>query len=216
MSEFFILDTETASLTGGVVEIAWLRVDFNLDILDQHCVRVNPERPIEPGAQAIHGISEADVADCPTLAEVAKLLPPSLALAGHNCGFDERMIKPAVAVHTKLCSLALARRYITGTTNHKLSTLQAELGLPVRESHTALGDVLTVRDLLLHLLPLTGVDLQTLWERENMPKMLQKMPFGAHKGKRLLNVPAPYRAWLLSQADIPKDLRFSLERLHGL
>ena len=36
--------------------------------------RINPTIPITPGAQAIHGISDEDVKDCPTFKQVAKSL----------------------------------------------------------------------------------------------------------------------------------------------
>ena len=36
--------------------------------------RLNPEMPIPPGTAAIHGISDADVADCPTFLLIAEKL----------------------------------------------------------------------------------------------------------------------------------------------
>jgi DNA polymerase III epsilon subunit-like protein len=70
MSVYCILDTETASLYKGVVEVAWLWVDANLNVLDEQCHRVNPECRIEPGARAVHGISDEDVAGCPTIVQI--------------------------------------------------------------------------------------------------------------------------------------------------
>ena len=45
--------------------------------------RINPTIPISPEAQRIHGISNEDVADCPTFKEVAK----SLAIWMSGCDF---------------------------------------------------------------------------------------------------------------------------------
>ena len=49
--------------------------------------RINPTIPITPGAQAIHGISDEDVKDCPTLKQVAKSLAKLMEgcdIAGYN------------------------------------------------------------------------------------------------------------------------------------
>lgn len=210
----YILDTETTGLhNAGVVELAYLIVDENLNVLSEFCSLVNPERPIEEGAFAIHGISDADVAGKPTMQELSLSIEN---LIGHNCAFDLRMVKPHITAARSLCTLALARTYIKGTTNHKLETLQAELGLPSQKSHSALGDVHTTRDLLAHILSLTDLSLETLFQRADLPKIVQKMPFGKHKGKPMLQVPRPYREWLLTEGSPDKDLKHTLETLRNI
>jgi exodeoxyribonuclease X len=219
MNELFILDTETCGLTGGIVELAYLKTDFELNILDEFCVRINPERPISPQATAIHGISDEDVVGCDTMAEVTAKMPwfiEPVVWCGHNAGFDIRMTDPFIRPSKTLCSLALSREFIKGTTNNKLATLQVELGLPVQKSHSALGDVHTTRDLLLHILPIAGVDLRTLLERADRPRLIAKMPHGKYKGITILRVPNDYREWMLAQSDVPRDLRFTLEKMRGL
>lgn len=211
----YILDTETSSLQGGVCEIAWLRVDQDLNVLSEFHSFVNPERPIEDGARAVHGITDADVEFAPVMSEIATNLQGELHIVCHNASFDMRMVKPHIVPKRTLCTLELARTYIKGTTNHKLETLQKELCLPEQKSHSALGDVHTTRDLLAHILPLTGVSLEILFQRQAEPKLLSKMPFGKHKGKPMLQVPRDYRAWLLTQ-EIDKNLKFTLGKLQGL
>lgn len=213
---YHILDTETASLSGGVVEIAWLEVDGELNVLSEHCYRVNPERPIEPGAQAIHGISDAEVADCPKLAEIANRLPEEISIIAHNASFDRRMIEGAINISRALCTLDLARTYIKGTTNCKLETLQRELRLPTQKSHSALGDVHTVRDLLIHIMPLTNTSIETLFDRQDRPRILSTMTVGMHKDKPILQVPRAYREWLLSEPGLEKSLKFTLEKMRNL
>lgn len=210
---YHVLDTETASLTGGVAEIAWLVIDKDLNIHDQQCHRVNPGRPIEPGAQEIHGISDADVAHCPPLSEIAKLLPENITVIGHNCSFDVRMIKGDISVGDSLCTLSLSRQFIKGTLNHKLPTLKQALGLSEQASHTALGDCLTVLDLLKVILPLSGRSLDQLISVANKPKIIHRITFGKHKGQLINTLPPSYRRWFLEQKDIDKDLRYTLEML---
>ena len=216
MNNYLILDTETTGLNGSVCEIAWATLDGDLNIIDQHVALVNPERPIEPGAQAIHGISDADVADKPTLAEVAKLLPENGWLLAHNASFDLRMIASAYVPAASLCTLSLSRKYIKGTTNHKLETLQRELGLPNRKSHSALGDILTVHDLLMHMMPLIGAPLETLFKRASTPKLLHVMPFGMHKGLPFLQVPPDYIDWLSKKDNLDQDLKYTLEKMKNV
>lgn len=213
MENMYIIDTETASLHGGVVELAYLLVDLELNVLKESCVRVNPERPIDPHAQAVHGISDEDVAGCPTLAEVTTEFTEPIIWCGHNAAFDIRMLNPHIRPDVTLCTLALAREYVKDTTNQKLETLKAELNLPEQQSHSALGDVHTTRDLLLHILPIAGVTLTTLIERASVPRLIAKMPFGKYKGITMTRVPRDYRDWLLSQGDIDRNLRFTLEKL---
>jgi exodeoxyribonuclease X len=219
MDELFILDTETCGLTGGVVELAYLRVDFELNILDEFCTLVNPEKPIDPRATQIHGITDADVANCETMAQVTARMPwfiEPVIWCGHNAGFDVRMTDPFIRPSKTLCTLALAREFIKGTSNNKLDTLQVELGLPEQKSHTALGDVHTCRDLLLHILPIAGVNFRTLLERSDKPHLIAKMPHGKYKGITILRVPNDYREWMLAQSDIDKNLRYTLEKMRNL
>lgn len=209
---YTILDTETCSLQGGVVELALLHIDTELNVLGEFHTKVNPERPIEPGAFAVHGISDADVADAPTLAQISELGAVTHAIA-HNLAFDSRMLKGHLKAEASLCTLSLSRQYLKGTANHKLENLKRELGLPDQKSHSALGDVYTTLDLLRHLLPMTGVPLDTLFKRAAQPKLIHRMAFGKHKGLLISQVPADYRTWLLGQENLDKDLRYTLERL---
>lgn len=212
---YHILDTETASLKGGVCEIAWLEVDNDLNIISEHCTLVDPKVPIEEGVMRIHGITNEDVVGKPTLDEVVSCFTGPIQLVGHNCSFDYRMIKSDVQVDIQVCTLKLAREFIKHTTNHKLETLQKELNLPSQDSHSALGDVNTCRDLLLYLREHHGVSLDATVARLGIPKLLHTMPFGKHKGKVIANIAPDYRDWLLGQ-ELDIDLRFTLEKLKGI
>lgn len=208
-----IVDTETTGLVNaGVVELALLHIDSDLNVIGEFHTRVNPERPIEPGAFAVHGISDADVADAPTLAQIPELGLVAMAVA-HNYPFDSRMLKGHLNAEASLCTLSLSRQYLKGTTNHKLETLKKELGFQDQKSHSALGDVYTTLDLLRHLLPMTGVPLETLFKRAAQPKLIHRMTFGKHKGVLISQIPPEYRAWLLGQENLDKDLKYTLEKL---
>jgi DNA polymerase-3 subunit epsilon len=84
-----IFDLETTGMniaSDRIVEISYLKVTPNGK---EECktLRLNPEMPIPPQSTEIHGISDADVADCPTFVEVAKNLAKDIEgcdLAGYN------------------------------------------------------------------------------------------------------------------------------------
>lgn len=89
-----IFDLETTGpdrLTDRIVEVAALKVspDGSIAVFEQ---RVNPGVKIPSEATAVHGISDADVADAPSFATVAPDLAAFLEgcdLAGYNLrGFD--------------------------------------------------------------------------------------------------------------------------------
>ena len=212
---YYVLDTESSSLSGGVVELGWLRVDSQLNIVEEFVSRCHPQRKIDAGAYAVHGISDEDVASAPTLAELAKHMPEQIDMIAHTASFDQRMIAPHISVGRSLCTLALSRTHIKGTSNHKLPTLRTELNLPEQKDHSALGDVHTTLALLRHIVALTGIDVETHFKRLQEPRMLSRMPFGKFKGVAMLDVPADYRKWLASQ-DIERDLKYTLEKLDSL
>ena len=214
--DIYILDTETATLGKGVMEIAWLRVNNQLEVLDEFRTLVNPEMPVNPGAFGVHGISDDDVKDSPLTADVVKVLNSKSLCVGHNINYDIRVLKDYWVPEDSFCTLALARAHIKGTTNHKLETLQRELTLPVQDSHSALGDVRTCRDVILHVMELTGYTFPELRLRSKVRKVIHTMPFGKWKGQPLLKIDKGYRSWLLEQSDLEPDLRYSLEKLKNI
>ena len=84
---FFDLETTGVNIaTDRIVEISYLKVYPNGK---EECktLRINPGIPIPPESTAGHGISDADVANCPTFKEVAKTIAREIEgcdLAGYN------------------------------------------------------------------------------------------------------------------------------------
>lgn len=70
----FDLETTGVQITRGrIVEISILKVHPDGEE-ETKTRRINPGMPIPPEATQVHGISDADVADCPTFAQVARSL----------------------------------------------------------------------------------------------------------------------------------------------
>ena len=84
---FFDLETTGTNINSDrIVEICYLKVHPNGNE-EAKTLRINPEMHIPEQASAIHGIYDADVADCPTFKEVAKDIARDIEgcdLAGFN------------------------------------------------------------------------------------------------------------------------------------
>lgn len=214
-----IADVETCGFkppnatSSGVCELAWLEIDSNLNVLDLKTSLINPERHIEEGASAVHGLFDVDVAGKPTMKTYCDLHwgeGPTVLIC-HNVKFDREFFLPYVPfVADELCTLELSRTYIKGTTNHKLPTLAKELGLQTGEAHRAAGDVVTTLSLLRHIVAVTNRSLDDLIKLSRKPVNLTEMPFGMHKGKKFHELPTGYLAWILDQGDdMPANVRLS-------
>lgn len=103
-----ILDTETTDLDGYLVEIAI--IDTAGEVLFNS--RVNPQHPIGQEAQRIHHITEADLADAPTFAQIRDDLARACngrRIWTYNADFDCRIIANEVERLTE--ARALAERF---------------------------------------------------------------------------------------------------------
>ena len=84
---FFDLETTGTNINSDrIVEICYLKVYPNGNE-ESKTMRINPEMHIPEASSAIHGIYDADVADCPTFKDVAKKIAADFEgcdLAGFN------------------------------------------------------------------------------------------------------------------------------------
>lgn len=84
---FFDLETTGINVAEDrIVEISYIKVYPN-GKEESETIRVNPGKPIPPEATALHGITDADVAEAPTFKEIAKHISrvfEGCDLAGYN------------------------------------------------------------------------------------------------------------------------------------
>ncbi|GAB4513922.1 MAG: exonuclease domain-containing protein [Anaerolineae bacterium] len=110
---------------------------------------VDPEREIDPGALAVHGISREELIGAPRFEEIAPTVRELLegtAIVGHNVTFDVgflaaewRRLRWDAPRCYLIDTLSLARRWLGLDRNH-LSHVARYLGVPVASAHRALGD----------------------------------------------------------------------------
>jgi DNA polymerase-3 subunit epsilon len=128
---YAVLDVETTGLSPArdrIVEIAVVRVWAGA-ILHRWSSLVNPGVPISPFATACHGLTDADVADAPTLGALlptVRRLVAGSTIAAHNATFDRGFLPMLTQPWT--CTLELSRRTFPGLPNHRLGTVVDLLG----------------------------------------------------------------------------------------
>jgi DNA polymerase III subunit epsilon len=163
-----VLDTETTGLEPGlghrIIEIGCVELLNRRPTGRTFHRYLNPEREIDEGALAVHGISRADLEREPRFAEVAEELLAFISgaeLVIHNAAFDIAFLDAELSrlpgdsrCVNKLCtvldSLALARKMHPGQRN-TLDALCKRYGVDNsrRELHGALLDARILADVYL-------------------------------------------------------------------
>lgn len=161
---FAFLDTETTGLSaaggGRICEIAVLLVKDGKP-QDFFQTLINPQGPIDPGAQRIHGISKAMVKNSPSFKQLAPKLMEILkdkTLVCHNAPFDLSFMQaefrwagimmPKMPV---VDTLTLARRHFRFERNN-LGYIAKVLGIDAAGQHRAGNDVRILHKIFEHFL----------------------------------------------------------------
>ncbi len=97
-----VFDCETTGTDRVNDQIIELCVQFGLDeAARSQTWRIKPTCAIHPGAQAVHGISMAELVDCPSFSEVADAIAAVFletdVIVGYNLAFDIDMLQAAYA-----------------------------------------------------------------------------------------------------------------------
>ena len=151
-----VLDTETTGLDPRsghrIIEVACIEM-VNRRLTGRHLHKyTNPEREIDEGAQAVHGISLEFLADKPKFVEVVEEFLEFLgdaALVIHNASFDLKFVnselhrvgKPAIPHARAIDTIEIAKSKIPGA-RYSLDELckRFSIDLTSRTLHGALLD----------------------------------------------------------------------------
>lgn len=215
--KYHVLDTETTGVGSSdrIVEIAWVEINEDLEVLQEWCSLIDPEMPIPPGASGVHGITNKMIAASPTIEQFFEHVHPGpipgpSVLIAHNVSFDKRFVAPwCEELVGTIDTLRLARLHFPDLENHKLQTLRYALELE-GDAHRALGDVYTALGLLRVICTQNSVALPELVKMQSAPIRIQRMPFGKHRNMPMDAVDTGYLQWLSGLKDIDPDLLYTV------
>ncbi|ELQ0399187.1 3'-5' exoribonuclease [Salmonella enterica] len=160
------LDTETTGLDAGAQALEIGLVNARGDLIYE--TRLKPTVSIDPAAAAVHGISEAMLADAPAWPDIAQQLQHHISrrpLVIFNADFDMRILKQTAEAHndpvswldtlTVYCAMRLAAGYYGPTNRYgtiSLASAASQAGLNWSgRAHSAVADAVmtagVVRDI---------------------------------------------------------------------
>lgn len=239
---FFDLETTGLDIAKDrIVELCYIRVEPNGNE-EAHSMRINPEMHIPEVASSVHGITDDDVKDCPTFADVAPQLAATFEgcdLAGFNSNrFDlpllaEEFMKAGVNI-----DLSHVQAIDVQNIYHKLEkrTLAAAYkfycGRDLENAHSALADTQATYEVLQAQLDHYPNDLQNdvdfLAEFSRMNRNIdfagrfvydesgkELINFGKYKGKAIKDVLSRdpgYYSWIM-QGDFTLNTKQVLTKL---
>ena len=150
--KIIVIDFETTGISGDkrAVEIAWFELNRNLEIVDERSSLINPQIPIPKRASDVHGITDRDVRDQPTLDEFMiqmnrnPFIDEKVCVVAHNISFDLPLFRKYCGGVVELCTLKLARAVYPDLPNHRLGTISSTFGFTHESAHRARSDAMQV------------------------------------------------------------------------
>ena len=197
-------------------------------MIDMLC---NPGKPIDPGAAAIHGISDAQVAHAPSAYDTVDYLAQTVAYYAQGresyvCTYNgysydlpmanSTLGRPAFSIpHVDVLRMVRHKfPEVRGAQGGKKLTELYEvfLGRPLVNAHDAVADICATLDLLSDLLQRTGLSLAQLAEEQRTPRPYAIMPLGKYIGLRVDEVPRSWAQFMVDK-DLDADLRATVEAI---
>lgn len=161
-------DTETTGLQPSkgdeIIQIGALYVvDGHIQADQAFEALIDPQRPINPESEKIHGITPAMLAGKPTISTVLPRFHEFCAgsvLLGHNVAFDMRFLQlkeqmtGVVFDQPLVDTLLLSAVAFPNQLHHTLDSCMALLGVEIKHRHSAYSDAVATAQVFLKLLPL--------------------------------------------------------------
>lgn len=221
-----ILDTETHTLNGQPIEIAYAPVQINEGKLTLDKTQIfdqlySVDEPISYAAMAVHHILESELIDQPHYTTFT-LPSDTTYIIGHNIDYDIRALEKC-GVDSKnikaICTLALARLVWPDAEAHNISALiymitkgSAKARDMIKKAHRADMDIILTANILMHEIHHLKIKtIEELYEASEDARIPRSINFGKHRGTAITDLPADYIQWLLRQEDLDPYLRKAIE-----
>jgi exodeoxyribonuclease X len=221
-----ILDTETHTLNGQPIEIAYAPVEIHQAKITLDKTRLfdqlySVDEPISFAAMAVHHILESDLIDQPHYTTF-ELPADTTYIIGHNIDYDIRALEKCGVDGSKIkaiCTLALARRVWPDAEAHNISALiymitkgSEKARDMIKKAHRADMDIILTANILMHIVHHLGINsIEELFEASEDARIPRSINFGKHRGTAISDLPSDYVQWLLRQEDLDPYLRKALE-----
>lgn len=167
-SREIVLDTETTGMDPAdghrIIEIGCVELVNHLPTGRHYHQYINPEREVEAGAIAVHGIKNEFLKDKPVFAEIVGKFMDFVGdgkLIIHNAEFDVKFLNaelkpfgyPPIKLNETVDTLLMARKKFPGSpANLDALCRRFNIDLSARELHGALLDAQLLADVYLELL----------------------------------------------------------------
>lgn len=226
---FTVIDLETAGLEppASVVEIGWSRLYMDTEtkqteIRGPHSRLFRPAASMTADVIAVHHLTNEMLSGYELCTEddlraVLDEERPDFIVAA-NAAFERQWFTDEV-IGTNLngkppfviCTVKGAARLCPEAPSHSNQAMRYELGLSLPEElamppHRAGPDSFVTAHVLAQLLLRARV--KELVEWTFAPRLITKLGFGKHRGKRWEEIDADYIEWLLKQADMDPDVQY--------
>jgi len=219
-------DTETTGLepeTNEIVQLGYI-IERGSDVFS-HSEICDPGMPIPQSAINVHGIKQSQVDGREPARVVINKFTRHLAKMSRNadktvlCGYNVKFDIDFLAKHwPKLLEaeyidvLALARRNVHDSIDHKLVTIYEKLIGSVMNAHDAMDDTRMTMELYKEFSKQLDMGPLEMIAYLKEPVELKEMPFGKFKGVEFKNIPTSYLKWMRSNLTLDPDLTFSLDK----
>ena len=160
-NRYVVVDLEATS-TGSKAKIIQVGIVVIEDgkIVDHYTTDVNPHEPLDAHIKELTGLTDQRLAQAPDFSQVARkifdLVEDGIFVA-HNVQFDANLLAENLFFegyelrNPRVDTVELAQVFFPELEKYSLPILCQELGIPLKQAHTALSDAQATAELLLFL-----------------------------------------------------------------
>lgn len=228
------IDYETTGFPpeAGILEVGWTDIMYESDTVEgvEHISNIqvtmwqsqllNPNRPIEVAAKAVHHITEDMLRGKPSPEEfLPKLAKDVDILVAHNAKFEQAMSEVHSVFNEEawICTLKTGYRLVPKSPNHQNQTLRYFLNLPLDAgaclpSHRAGPDSYVTAHIFAKFITAGPNIIQQMLHWSQKPALMPRCPIGA----KTRNLPWPdvdigFLQWILRQPTMEEDIKYSAQ-----
>jgi len=218
-----VIDIETTGTdpaSDAIIEIASVDMVRGGGMTNAMDTLVRPNKPIPPGASAVHHLIDADVENAPILSEVIDRFRGADYYVAHNCEFERSFFAAqGVKLGPWICTYKCALRVWPELDGHSNQELRYALGRATPfpgfdrstiSPHRAAFDVVVTAAIFEELIKHARWSELVRWSAE--PALYTKFHFGKYRGQRYDAIAASdpdYLRWIVDKSELEASIKHS-------